>query len=128
MLERVLHLREERRFVEEIRCDQRSETGDKMVPGDRRDLSQYRLRNFLSDHGGRLQHFLLTLRKAVDSRGENRLDRSREREILHWTSQPIAPPSASEASILREGLRRLLDEERIAACPVPDRDSKAAER
>src|SRR5947199_9018753 len=94
MLERVLGLRVERRFVQEVRRDQRPQGRGELVFGNRRNVTQYRFGNFLADHRGRLEHLFSPLRKAIDSRGENRLDRSRQRQIRYWTSQLVTPSRA----------------------------------
>ena len=71
-------------------------------------------KNVLTDHGRRLEHDALLRREAVEPRGQQRLDRRRDRDGRK--SSTATPPAvlADEASVVDQHRERLLDEQRVA--------------
>src|SRR5206468_11979485 len=109
MPECVLGLREERGLVQELGRHERAERGRELGGGQLHHRLQDGLGELLPDHRRGLQYLLLTLREAIDARGEHRLHRRRDGDLCHRPRQAVRAPGSLQGSSLQQRLHDLLD-------------------
>ena len=69
-----------------------------------RNAGQHRLGELLPDHRRRLEQPFLALGEAIDPRGEHRLHRGGELQLLHRPGEPVSTAAALETSHLHQRL------------------------
>ena len=77
-------------------------------------------RDLTTDHRHRLHERLLLARKAIQARGDDRLNAGGQNELVGSADQPVFARRAAEMSDLCECPDDLLDEERIAGRTIAD--------
>src|SRR4029450_10715326 len=77
-------------------------------------------RHVLADHGGRLEEALLLWWEPVDPSGQQRLHARRDLDDLCVLDQLVVATLAGKSSDLHQGADALLEEERIALCPLDE--------
>jgi hypothetical protein len=105
-------------LVEEFPGLELGEAATKVVLGQLGGPSQQIDRNVLADDRGGLEEALVLGRQAVDSGGENRLDRRGNLNLWQRSRQPMGAPLPDEDSGLDEGPHTLLKKEGIPLRPL----------
>ena len=107
-----------RGLVEELRGLQARELGAHLVLRRVGDRQEQRHGHVLADDGGGLEQALVLGRQAVDARGQDRLHRGRDLQVLDGPGEPIGAALADQRRRLHQGPHALLEEERIAFRPL----------
>src|SRR5262249_51753958 len=114
VLEGVLEVREEPRFVQELRPLQPGERLTSTLLWVLGDRLQQCERHGLAHHSRCLQQALVAGSEAVDARSQNRLSRGRKLKVLDWRREPIGPAVPRERPRLDQRPHTLFEEEGIA--------------
>ena len=125
VLEGVLDIREQARFVEKLRDLQVREAPAQGEFGLAVQRLEQRKRNVLADDRGRFQQLFLLTRQPVDACRENRLHRRRHLDGFDGPCQTVGAALANQLFGLHQRLDALLQEERI---PLGALDEKLLER
>jgi hypothetical protein len=114
VLEGVLVLQEEARFIEELgRLEMREATMQRRL-GPLGDGLQQGQRHVGADDGGGLEQALLLGEQAIDARGEHRLHCHRHVQAVEGHDQTISPAFAHQYPRLDQRLHAFLQKEGIA--------------
>ena len=125
MLERVFEVGEEPHFVEELCRLKRAEAPRQVVLRQVCHGLQQHVRHVFADDGSTLEHALLVGIEAVDTRGDDGLDRRWNLDIWRIDRELIRATLADQHARLDERPRAFFQEERVAARP---RDQDRLER
>src|SRR5215471_15990233 len=113
VLERVLEIGEQRRFVQELGGLETREPGPELFLAGVRDRLEQRERDVLADHSRRLQQALVLLGQPINARSQHRLHGCRNLDRLGCASGSVPTSLTDQRTGLHEGSRALLEKERV---------------
>src|SRR5438876_2708917 len=127
MLEGVLELREEMRFVEELGSLKVRETATEITVVIHDDGLEQSERHVLADHGGSLDQALLRRWEPVDAPGQQRLHRRRDLDRQGILDHAVAAALARDGTGLHQRPDTLLEKEWVALGPFDQQTLEGGE-
>src|SRR5262245_59494137 len=128
MLEGVLEIREQTRFVEELRRLKVGQPLTEPLLALAGNGEEKRERHILANHGSGLQKPLVFRGQTVDARGQDGLNRGRHVDRIDRLGYTVGASLVEQDMSLDQGPHALLDKQRVPPCPSREESLERLDR